>query len=117
MRRLRGLVLLAATALAGCGESHLVGSLVYMEPYRFETFDCAELKRRAATAASQRHAKEKLIDKASESAAGVVIGNMVHGPERSKAHWEQNLYEREAARKNCDPPPEPPPPQQISPAQ
>jgi hypothetical protein len=103
MRTLDAAVLVVAAALAGC-ESHLGGSLVYMEPYKFETFDCAELKKRAAGAAARLHDQNKLMDKASESAAGSVIGNVVYGPERSKAVWEQRLYEQQAARKNCDPP-------------
>ena len=106
MRVLNAATLIMTAALAGC-ESHMAGSFVYMEPYRFETFDCAELKKRAAAASARLHDQNQLIEKAGQSAGGGVIGSVVYGPERSKAAWEKRLYEDEAARKSCDPPPEP----------
>ena len=110
MRKVDVAILAVAAALAGC-ESHLVGSLMYMEPYKLDQLDCAELKKRGSTAATKRNEQEQLMDRASGTAAGSVIGNVVYGPDRSKALWEQRLYDDQAARKGCDaPPPELPPP-------
>ena len=109
MRKVDVAILAVAAVLAGC-ESHLVGSLMYMEPYKLDQLDCAELKKRAATAATKRNEQEKLMDRASGTAAGNVIGNVVYGPDRSKALWEQRVYEQQVALKSCDPPAEPPPP-------
>ena len=57
--------------------------------------------------------KQTLIDRASGSTAGPVIGTVVYGPDYSKARWEQRRYEEEAERKHCDRTPVsilPPPP-------
>ena len=96
--------LLVAALLSGC-ESYVGGSLVYMTPYGIEKMDCAELSRKIATADAAARAKQTLIDRASGSTAGPVIGTVVYGPDYSKARWEQRRYEEEAERKNCDRPP------------
>jgi len=93
------------TALAGCAESRLAGSLVYMEPYGLEKFDCAELKKRYAQASEKVKAQERLMDRASGSAAGPVVNTVVYGPDYSRARWDQRLYGGEIERKNCDPAP------------
>jgi hypothetical protein len=100
---------LAASAVAGCGESRLAGSLLYMAPNKLDQFDCAELKKRVGNARTRLQGVEQLRDKANTSAAGPVINSMVYGPDYSKARWEYQLYEDEIARKNCDAPPPPPP--------
>jgi hypothetical protein len=107
MRSILALVptLLAAAALAGCGESRVAGSLLYMTPYKFEQFDCTELRKRADGATSRLREVEQLRNKAGTSAAGPVINSMVYGPDYSKARWEHDLYQEEIARKNCDAPP------------
>lgn len=97
--------LLAAAALAGCGESRVAGSLLYMTPYKFEQFDCTELRKRADGATSRLREVEQLRNKAGTSAAGPVINSMVYGPDYSKARWEHDLYQDQIARKNCDAPP------------
>ena len=104
-------VLLAAM-LSAC-ESHLAGSLVYMTPYGIERMDCEELGKRIAAVSAIVKTKQNLIDRASGSTAGPVIGTVVYGPDYSKARFEQRLYMDEADRKNCDRPPIsllPPPP-------
>jgi hypothetical protein len=115
MRKFDVAILAVAAALAGC-TSQFAGSLVYMEPYKLDQLDCVELKRRASTAATKRHEQEQLMDRASGTAAGNIIGNVVYGPDHGKALWEQRLYDDQAARKGCDAPapelpPPPPPPQ------
>ena len=90
----------------------MTGSLLYMTPYRFEEFDCAELKKRARDSAVRLKQQEELMDRAGASAAGPAINAVVYGPDYSRAVWEVRLYQDEIARKNCDaPPPEPVPPQ------
>ena len=100
---------LAASTLAGCGESRVAGSLLYMAPYTLDQLDCAELKKRQAGARARLQDVEQLRDKANTSAAGPVINSMVYGPDYSKARWDFQLYEDEIARKNCNAPPPPPP--------
>jgi hypothetical protein len=95
---------IAAVALASCGESRVAGSLLYMTPYKFEQFDCTELRKRADSATLRLREVEQLRNKAGTSAAGPVINSMVYGPDYSKARWEYDLYQNEIARKNCDPP-------------
>jgi hypothetical protein len=110
MRKVDVAILAVAAALAGC-TSHFAGSLVYMEPYKLDQLDCAELKKRASAAGAKRNEQEQLMDRASGTAAGSIIGNVVYGPDHSKALWEQRLYADQALRKGCDaPPPELPPP-------
>jgi hypothetical protein len=98
-------VALIAVVLTGCAESRVAGSLLYMTPYKFEEFDCTELKKRAAAAAARVKAQEELMDRAGASAAGPVINAMVYAPDHSRAVWELRLYQDEIARKNCDAPP------------
>jgi hypothetical protein len=98
-------VILVAAVLAGCAESRVAGTLLYMTPYKFEEFDCAELKKRAAGAAARVKAQVELMDRAGASAAGPVINAMVYAPDHSRAVWELRLYQDEIARKNCDAPP------------
>jgi hypothetical protein len=108
MRRLAPTALLIAAAVSGCAESQLGGSLFYMTPYKFETLDCTELKKKADAAAARTKEVDQLRQKAGASAAGPVINTMVYGPDYGRARWEQRLYQDELARKSCDtPPPEP----------
>jgi hypothetical protein len=100
---------LAAGTLAGCGESRLAGSLLYMAPNKIGEFDCTELKKRLNGAKARLQDLEQLRDKTNTSTAGPVINSLVYGPDYSKARWEYQLYEDETARKNCDAPPPPPP--------
>jgi hypothetical protein len=102
---------LIVSALCGCAESHMGGSLLYMTPYKLDELDCAELKKRATAAAARTRQIEELRDKANASAAGPLVNAMVYGPDYSKARWEQQLYDDALARKQCDaPPPAPLPP-------
>jgi hypothetical protein len=118
MRRSNSAALIMAAALAGCAENHLAGSLVYMAPYGYDRLDCAELKKRAAAADNRVKASQALMDRASGSAAGPLINNVVYGPDYSKARWDQRFYDQEIARRNCDaPPPEPPADGNIPPQQ
>ena len=105
MRQLLPILVSVAAALAGCAESQLAGSLIYMEPYGLEKLECAELKKRAAAATDRLKVQEQLMDRASGSTAGPVVNTVVYGPDYSRARWDQRLYEREIARRNCDPPP------------
>lgn len=105
MRNAALVIILIGIALSGCGESRLAGSLLYMTPYKYEEFDCAELKRRAAAAAGRLKEQEALMDRAGASAAGPAINAVVYGPAHSRAVWEVRLYQDEIARKNCDAPP------------
>jgi hypothetical protein len=98
-------VAVVAVVLTGCAESRVAGSLLYMTPYRYEEFDCVELKKRASAAASVVKQQEELMDRAGASTAGPLINAMVYGPDHSRAVWELRLYQDEIARKNCDAPP------------
>jgi hypothetical protein len=104
MRRLTSATLIVAATLAGCAENQFAGSLVYMAPYGYERLDCGELKKRAAAADNRVKASQSLMDRASGSAAGPIINNVVYGPDYSKARWDQRFYDQEIARRNCDPP-------------
>jgi len=110
MRRF-GPIIVVTTLLTGCAESQLGGSLLYMTPYQVDRLECSELKNRAAAAATRVKQMEELRDKANQSAAGPVINAMVYGPDYSRARWDQQLYDGEIARKNCNAPPPPPPEQ------
>ena len=98
-------IVLVAAVLAGCAESRVAGTLLYMTPYRFEEFDCTELRKRATAAAALVKNQEELMDRAGASAAGPFVNAMVYGPDHSRAVWELRLYQDEIARKNCDAPP------------
>jgi hypothetical protein len=119
-RRMRPVLpaFLVAALLSGC-ESYVGGSLVYMTPYGIEKMTCEELSGKIAAADRAAKAKQNLIDRASGSTAGPVIGTVVYGPDYSKARWEQRRYEEEAERKNCDRPPISllPPPAAAAPSQ
>jgi hypothetical protein len=92
--------LLLAGLLSGCG-AFSAGSAFYLIPYKFEELTCVELRARAKAAADRVKDQREAIEKASVSGGGRAIGSMVYGPEQKRAVWEQELYEQEAARKNC----------------
>jgi hypothetical protein len=93
-------VMALACLLSAC-ESQLAGSLVYVTPYNIDRLDCEELNRRIAAAANAAKGQQDLIDRASGSATGGVIGTVVYGPQRGKAQFDLRRYEEEADRKNC----------------
>jgi hypothetical protein len=97
-------IVVMAAVLAGCADTRVAGTLLYMTPYRFEEFDCTELRKRATAAEARVKIQEGLMDRAGASAAGPFINAMVYGPDHSRAVWELRLYQDEIARKNCDVP-------------
>jgi hypothetical protein len=102
--------LFLTTALAGCAESQLVGSAFYLPPYHFEDKTCKELKDGATGAGNRVNEQQRLREKAALSTAGSAIGTVAYSPDYNRAKWEQELYQREYARKNCKDDPPPPPP-------
>jgi hypothetical protein len=97
-------IVVMIAVLAGCAESRVAGTLLYMTPYKYEEFDCTELRKRATAAASIVKQQEELMDRAGASVVGPAINAMVYGPDHSRAVWELRLYQDEIARKNCDAP-------------
>ena len=66
--------LLATGALAGCSMTDGIGSYI-VDPGEYHVFHCDDLKKRLATLLDQQKELSNFINKASESAGGVIIGN------------------------------------------
>ena len=108
--------LLFTIALAGCADSQMAGSLFYLPPYHFEDKTCAELKAFRTAAENRVKDQQRLREKASMSAGGSAVGTVAYAPDYNRAKWDQELFDREYARKNCKDEPPPPPPGAKPPA-
>jgi hypothetical protein len=103
-------ILLLSSALAGCAESQMAGSLFYLPTYHFEDKTCAELKAAITAYTAQVETQQRLREKAAGSAGGSAIGTVAYGPDYNRAKWDLQLYQEQYARKNCKDEPPPPPP-------
>ena len=72
MRRTAVLVL-AASALAGCSTTDTLDSML-VDPSRYEGYNCKDLGNQLQTLNKREKDLRNLIDRADESASGVVIG-------------------------------------------
>jgi outer membrane murein-binding lipoprotein Lpp len=94
------LIGIAALALAGCGSSDGPGAFM-VDPGRYTNYHCNDLATRAKELAARQLELQGLIDKASESGGGAVIGSLAYRSDYDAAVADGKLVQRDAAAKNC----------------
>jgi hypothetical protein len=98
---IRLIIVSAAVALAGCGLSDGIGTLV-VDPGRYDAYHCKELTARLKVLRAREKELRGLMDKASEGGGGVVIGTMAYRTDYETVLSEEKLLQRTAAEKKCD---------------
>jgi hypothetical protein len=96
---LLSLALLALVALAGCGSDG--AGAIFIDPGRYTLYHCDELATRRKALLVRETELRGLMERASESAAGSVIGSLAYRSEYDSVIAEQKLLQRNAAEKNC----------------
>ena len=96
---LLSLALLALVALAGCGSDG--AGAIFVDPGRYTLYHCDELATRRKALVVRETELRGLMERASESAAGSVIGSLAYRSEYDSVIAEQRLLQRNAAGKNC----------------
>jgi hypothetical protein len=98
----RGFLLSAvAMALAGCGLGNGPGSF-FVDPGRYEAYHCNDLVTRWKALATREKELRALIDKASQTGTGAVIGTVAYRSDYESVLTEEKLVQREAAAKKCE---------------
>jgi len=96
---LSSLALLALVALAGCGSDG--AGAIFIDPGRYTLYHCDELATRRKALITRETELRGLMERASESATGSVIGSLAYRSEYDSVIAEQKLLQRNAAEKNC----------------
>ena len=95
-------VLALMVGLAGCagvGDSFISGAFV--DPAKYELFDCKQLETERKTLAVRSADLQKLIDKAQTGTAGTVVGEAVYRNDYISARASLKLAEDAWQRSKC----------------
>lgn len=104
MRALAGLVL--GMALAGCAGGTTGGFDVsdgFADPDKFMFYNCTQLAAQIKSSAAREQELLKLMEKASRSPGGSIIGTTAYQPEVLVARGNIRTAQATARRKNCEP--------------
>jgi hypothetical protein len=91
----------AGVALAGCGGGNGPGSWL-VDPGRYEAYHCNDLVTRWKTLTDREKELRALMDKASQSGTGAVIGAVAYRADYESVLTEEKLVQREANEKKCE---------------
>ena len=106
----RGLLLCAAAivagivtslALAGCGLGNGPGSWM-VDPGKYEEYHCNDLVTRWKALTDREKELRALMDKASQSGTGAVIGAVAYRTDLESVLTEEKLVQRQANEKKCE---------------
>jgi hypothetical protein len=104
-RSSRGLLLCATAAagmtLAGCGLGNGPGSFL-VDPGRYEAYHCNDLVTQWKALTDREKDLRALMDKASQSGTGAVIGAVAYRSDYESVLTQEKLVQRQAAEKNCE---------------
>ncbi len=93
---------LAAGALGGCGVSEQGIGILTLDPGRYVLYHCNDLVDRLKNLINREKELRNLMDKASESTGGALIGALSYRTEYETVLSDQKLVRRVAAEKKCD---------------
>lgn len=99
IRRTAALVL-AASALAGCSTTDTLDSML-VDPSRYEGYNCKDLGNQLQTLNKREKDLRNLIDRADESASGVVIGAFAYRTDYQTVIADKKLLQRTMVEKKC----------------
>jgi hypothetical protein len=99
-------ILLCAAAVAGmaltaCGGGNGPGSWL-VDPGRYEAYHCNDLVTRWKALTDREKDLRALMDKASQSGTGAVIGAVAYRSDYETVLTEEKLVQREAGDKHCE---------------
>jgi hypothetical protein len=98
---LRAVLLVGAAALAGCGLSDGAGAL-FVDPGRYTAYHCKDLIAESQNLANRERDLRNLMNKASESGGGSVIGALAYRSDYESVLEQQKLLKRAAAEQKCE---------------
>lgn len=87
--------------LGGCGLGNGPGSFL-VDPGRYESYHCNDLVTRWKQLADREKDLRALMDKASQSGTGAVVGAVAYRSDYEAVLTEEKLVQREAAEKKCE---------------
>jgi hypothetical protein len=91
---------LAGGALSGCGLSNGTGSWL-VDPAKFDGYHCNDLQARWKDVDTREKELRNLMEKASQSPGGTVIGQLTYRTDYESALTEKRMLQQQAAEKNC----------------
>ena len=91
----------AGMTLAGCGLGNGPGSLL-VDPGRYEAYHCNDLVAQWKALADREKDLRALMDKASQSGTGAVIGAVAYRSDYESVLTQERLVQRAAAEKKCE---------------
>jgi hypothetical protein len=105
MRRMTGIrraamFALAASTLAGCGTTGALDSML-VDPSRYEGYNCKDLAGQLQALDKREKDLRNLIDRADESASGVVIGAMAYRTDYETVIADKKVLRGTMAEKKC----------------
>lgn len=95
-------LVVAAGTLAGCGSTYSdgVGSLL-VDPSKYDGYGCKDLIGQLTGLNTREKELRNLIDRADQSASGVVIGAMAYRSDYQTVLEQKKVLQRAAAGKKC----------------
>jgi hypothetical protein len=98
--RCAALLVLAASALAGCSTTDGLDSML-VDPSRYEGYNCKELAGQLQSLDKREKDLNNLINRADESTAGVVIGAFAYRTDLQTVVADKKVLRRTLAEKKC----------------
>lgn len=92
-------IVLVAAALAGCGSDGMSALLV--DPARFDGYGCKDLVSQWQALLTREKQLRNLINRADDSAGGVVIGALTYRSEYQTVLEQEKVLQRAAAAQKC----------------
>jgi hypothetical protein len=112
--RVAALGVLLAAPLGGCaGIADSAASAAFVDPAKYDYFDCKQLEAERASLAKQTAELQRLIAKAETGAGGAVVAEVAYRNSYLSVRGQARLADETWARNNCDRPAVPPAPPPI----
>ena len=92
---------LAVLVVFGCSANQDVTTLL-VDPGHYSAYHCKDFAPQLATLTTREQTLRNLMDKASESGGGAIVGNLSYRADYEDVLGEEKVLRRAAAEKNCD---------------
>jgi hypothetical protein len=93
--------IVTSLALAGCGLGNGPGSWM-VDPGKYDVYHCNDLVTRWKALTDREKELRALMDKASQSGTGAVIGAVAYRTDYESVLTEEKLVQHEANEKKCE---------------
>jgi hypothetical protein len=92
---------LAVLVVFGCSANQDVSTL-FVDPGHYSAYHCKDFAPQLTLLAKREQSLRNLMDKASESGGGAIVGNLSYRADYEDVLGEEKVLRRAAAEKNCD---------------